>query len=196
MKQLMVITATLGNNKIFFQSKSSCLIKYSFDELLDILSFLCGGGKTLNATWNLDFFTCKIASFFPEEKVIELSKETKCMIDNYSVFYIPDKVLSIRDMRTKNGASFYGIDQYYPDISENIEDVSKVYEMAHDVVAAFKKMNLRVDKLTSPIAVYESCVLKGMNIPTYKDIPFEANELAYKASGKLWVEAHKIGWYH
>lgn len=110
----------------------------------------------------------------------------------FNLFYIPEKVFSVSHVSGAR-ANLYGLEQYFPDLGE--PDVKEVQLLGMKLLDELKKMGLRPTKLTSPVAVYEECVLSKMNLPKAKDMPVEASEMAWRASGKLWIESHIIAYF-
>ena len=105
---------------------------------------------------------------------------------------MPDKVFSIKYIPDDITCNLYGIDQYFPD-SASPENTIEVQWLGEYLLAELDKMGLQPDKLTSPIAIYEQCMMRNFRIPTVKDMPLQAAEYAMKCSGRLWIEAYQLG---
>ena len=56
-------------------------------------------------------------------------------------------------------------------------------------------MGLTPTKLTSPIAIYDEGVMKALDLPGVRDCPKKALAFAYRASCRLWIETHQIGFW-
>jgi len=57
------------------------------------------------------------------------------------------------------------------------------------------KMRLAPTKLSSPIAIYKECMLDHLDLPELSHIAPEVSDMAYRCSGKLWIEAHQLGYW-
>lgn len=110
-----------------------------------------------------------------------------------NLFYISSKVFAIHGK--EHQSYFYHLAQYYPDELEP-SDAETIAGMAQNVMDAFHQMGLSPKKLTSPVAIYESEVLRHMKIPTILNVPGEHEELieyAENCCGRLWIQAYQIG---
>jgi len=146
-------------------------------------------------TWDIDEFTAPILRAIGKDKALELYKHKKTFIKPYSIFYIPGKIFSIKSIHRNYTAKFYGIKVFFPEDAVP-EDFSELYNYGLYLWEQLKKMGYRPTKLTSPIAVYQECVMKGLNMPGIDSMPERVAELAYSCSGRLWIEAHKLGHYN
>jgi len=126
-----------------------------------------------------------------ETKRCHKKGDRSCPLHPVEVFYIPDKVFSVSRFGLR--ANLYGLEQYFPELNE--PDVKEVQLLGMELLAELKKMGLNPTKFTSPVAIYEECVLKNLDLPLAKDMPVEACEFAWRCSGKLWIESHQIGFW-
>lgn len=149
---------------------------------------------TIKVCWNLNETVAPILKTMGEKVCTRLAKNKRCYFAPFNIFYVPDKVLSIVHIPSKQKVNLYGIDQYFPDVNKEMNTV-EIAAMGEYLLQELGKMRLYPKKLTSPIAIYEECVLSYTNLPTKEDMPIEAAELAYLCSGKLWIEAYKLGFW-
>lgn len=150
--------------------------------------------NTLRVFWDLDSSVAPILKLLGEKRCRKLYETNKCYYAPFSLFYILGKVFSIRHVSHKDTANFYDLKQFFPD-SEAIENPDHIASAGEMLLSALREMGLRPTKLTSPVAIYEECVLNHLNLPTAWDMPVEAAEFAYNCGGKLWIEAYQIGYF-
>ena len=156
---------------------------------------------TIKVCWELDATIAPILKLLGKERCSRLHRTHKCRLSPAeSIFYIPGKVFSIEgvikvdDLNYKTKASLYDLAQFYPEIEEP-ENLAGVQALGEKLLYELAKMGLRPDKLTSPVAIYEECVMRELDLPGIASIPKEAAEMAYRCSGRLWVEAYQIGYW-
>ena len=148
-------------------------------------------GGCLKVCWDLDATVSSFLRLMGKVKCRQLKDTKRVKVFPYSLFYIPDKVFSITYGRLK--ANLYGLEQYFPELDE--PSVENVQLLGMGLLDELKKMGLKPTKLTSPVAIYEESILSKLDLPLAKDIPIEACEFAWRCSGRLWVEAHKLGMF-
>ena len=148
-------------------------------------------GDCLKICWDLDSTVSVFLKLMGINLCRELRATKKCRVNGHRLFYIPDKVFSVSYGRYK--CQLYGLEQYFPELSE--PDLEELQGLGMKLLEELKKMGLKPTKLTSPVAIYEENILSKLDLPLAKDMPVEAAEFAYRASGKLWIEAHKIGYF-
>jgi hypothetical protein len=151
------------------------------------------GELVIQVCWDLDSTVSIILRLLGEEKCCRLRKEKRLFIPPFHLFYIPDKIFSVKHIPTRRKMSLYGLRQYYPDLDVN--NVEEVQMLGKKLLGELKKMGMTPTKLTSPVAIYEECVLSKLDLPGVKDIPVKCMEYAYRASGRLWIEGHKLGMF-
>jgi hypothetical protein len=90
----------------------------------------------------------------------------------------------------------YHLSQYFPDCPEP-KTLQELQDYANQLMQALDKMGMFSNKLSSPVAIYEDCVLRYLTLPTIvsSKIPKQAAEFAWRCSGKLWIEAFSLGWH-
>jgi hypothetical protein len=172
------------------------------DDFNELLAFLLEPyEKSLRICWELDATVAPILKLLGAERCGRLHRTHKCRLSpNESIFYVPGKVFSIDgiirvdNLNYKAKTNLYDLQQYYPELDEP-ESLVEVQALGEKLMFELKKMGLVPSKLTSPVAIYEECVMRRLDLPTVSDMPKEAAEFAYRCSGKLWIEAHQIGYW-
>ena len=149
--------------------------------------------KPLKVFWDLDQSVASILRLLGPDMCKQLYETNKCYPKPFSIFYLPGKVFSVKHAAFTR-ASFYGIKQYFPDTPEP-RGTKELCGYGTRLLEALKKMGLQPRKLTSPIAIWEDCVMSRLDLPTYRDAPDKANIYSWRGSGQLWVEAHKLGYW-
>lgn len=193
---------TLTNNgKVQLLESTGEAIKPT-DDFNVLLGFLLEPyEKSIRICWELDATVAPILKLLGEERCGRLHRTHKCRISPAEgIFYVPGKVFSVDgiikvdNLNYKAKSSLYDLAQYYPELDEP-EDLIEVQQLGEKLMYELKKMGLQPSKLTSPVAIYEECVMRRLDLPTVVDMPKEAAEFAYRCSGKLWIEAHQIGYW-
>jgi len=148
--------------------------------------------NSIKVCWDLNATVARLLRFIGKLNCTKLYQNKKCYIPPYELFYIPDKVFSIRHIPTKVTCYLYGLDQYFPDDipPSNAQEIQWLGEY---LLAELSKMGLEPTKLTSPVAIYEQCIMQNFRVPTVQDMPRKAAEYALRCSGKLWIEAYQLG---
>jgi hypothetical protein len=163
----------------------------SSNNLDELINFLCKDyGFSLKTFWNLDTGIAPLLSKIPISELKQLASPSR---SSERFFYIPHVLFAIRFDETKS--YFYHLEQYYDGEPEET-DVQVIKQKALDLIETLKKMNQYATKLTSPVAIYESCVMKHFNLPTILNIPKEFEEIIEYSEatiGRSWVEAFKVG---
>ena len=173
------------------------------NDLFDIFEYLLidyddpGLIKTnhLKYAWDLDEFVAPLLRGMGRELAVELYKNKRFFIKPYSLFYIPNKVFCVKSIHRNYTARIYGIKYFFPE-DKHPESFEELEFFGKYLWEQLKLMGYRPTKLTSPIAVYQECVMKGLSMPGVDSMPRRVAELAYSCSGRLWVEAHKLGHFN
>jgi len=195
MIKLVAYTTEVIGNKILIQdSEGESICSDNVNELLAFLnepySDRDSNTFAIKVFFDLD---CSLAPIL-RKLGISACKELANPEHTYrDLFYVPGKVFSIRNGNQQS--YFYHLAQYYPE-EPDTEDAETVAGMAMNVMDAFHQMGLNPKKLTSPVAIYESEVLKHMQIPNIMNIPGEHEELieyAENCCGRLWIQAYQVG---
>ena len=158
--------------------------------------------KAMRVCWELDTTVAPILKLLGDRRCRRLHETHRCSLypedPTTSVFYVPGKVFSVEGIIKvegkyyRNKANLYDLAQYYPELDEP-EDLTEVQMLGEKLMFELKKMGLEPSKLTSPVAIYEQCVMSKLDLPKVTDVPKEVAEFAYRCSGRLWIEAHQIG---
>jgi len=150
--------------------------------------------RCIRVCWDLDATVAPVLKLLGEKKCIRVSQTHKCYLAPFNVFYIPGKIFSVTHIPSKDRVSLYNLIQYFPELDEP-ERLIEVQMLGEKLLYELKKMDLEPTKLTSPVAIYEECIMNNLDLPTVADMPKEAAEFAYRCSGKLWIEAFTLGYF-
>ena len=150
-------------------------------------------GECLKVTWDLDQTVSPLLRILGKTACKGLQTTKKWHENSFRVFYIPDKVFSLSHASGLR-CNLYGLEQYFPDLDE--PDVEELQALGTKLLKELAKMGFpNPSKLTSPVAIYEEAILSKLRLPKITDIPKEVAEMAYECSGRLWVEAHCLGYF-
>jgi hypothetical protein len=153
------------------------------------------GRKILLVCWDLDTTVAPLVRLLGATNATKLSNTHKLYYPPFNLFYVPGKVFHIKLVPSPYYEMFlYHLAQYYPDLEEP-EALDEVHALGVKLVKELANMGLHPSKLTSPVAIYEQEVMRGLDLPKWLDIPKGACEYAMQCSGKLWIEAYKIGYF-
>ena len=145
----------------------------------------------IKVCWDLDATVSLFLRLLGTAKCSQLKATKKCHVAPFEVFYVPEKVFSVSHIPTKGKANLYGMEQYFVEVPEP-GTLVEVQGLAEYLLKELKKMGLEPTKLTSPVAIYEECVMGKLPLPRLKDLPLGAAEFAYRCAGRLWIESHII----
>jgi len=148
--------------------------------------------RCIRVAWELDAMLAPILKLLGQERCRKLLRTKRCYVAPFNVFYIPGKIFSVEHIPTKQRASFYDLQQYFPELSAP-DSVEEVQMLGRKLLYELHKMDLDPTKLTSPVKIYEECVLEYLDLPKLVDIPKEVAEYAVACMGRSWVECHIIG---
>jgi len=191
--RIIAYTIEISDKKVLLtESTGEHIHSNDFEELTNFL--MEQYEETIKICWNLNETIAPLLKLMGERTCKRLHENKRCYYAPYNLFYVPDKVLSVQHIPTKDKFNLYGIDQYYPEIEQRM-GVEKIAQLGQYLLQELHKMGLYPDKLTSPITIYEQCILSHINMPTRDDMPKEAAKLAYLCSGKLWIEAYTLGFF-
>jgi len=144
----------------------------------------------IKVCWDLDATVSVILKLLGTSACRQLWQMKRYNGRPFSIFYVPAKVFSVSHVSGLR-CNLYGIDQYYPELDE--PSVEEVKALGDGLLTELKKMGFVPTKLTSPVAIYEECVLRKLSLPRVKDMPVEVAEMAWRCSGRLWIESHQLG---
>jgi len=152
-------------------------------------------GSAMRVCWDLDATVSPILRMLGERSCRILKENLKLRMPPFTIFYVPEKVFSVTHIPTRRTVALYNLSQYYPDIPVEPIDVYEVESLAYYLLETLKKMGMTPSKLTSPVAIYDECVLSHLDLPKLPDMPKEAAEYAWECAGELWIEAFKLGYF-
>jgi len=195
MRILGFTTEWLGNKVRIDESSGESI---ESDNPLELFAFLAepyeDDSPVLRVCWDLNDTFAPIFRLMGRELCGVLFKDKKVLCRPYSLFYIPDKVLTLKFIPVKCRQSFYNLSQYVPS-DKPPEDALELEFRGRHIYETLNKMGFYSDTLTSPVRIFEKWVLDHLNIPSIEDIPKEAAEYAWRCGGRLWIEAIKIGYW-
>jgi len=148
----------------------------------------------IRVCWNLDDTVAPLLKLLGRPLCKDLLETKRANPKPFSMFYIPGKVFSYRHVSCPYKLNLYGLDQFFPEEPYQ-DDIIQVQFYGQYLLKTLREMGFEPTKLTSPVKVYEQHVLDYLDLPTGWDMPEEAAEYAWLCSGKLWIEAHKIGYW-
>ena len=191
------------NDSTMLLSESTGEYKHSND-IVDLFSFLLEPqgnddwqpqhDRCIRVSWELDATVAPLLKLLGERRCIKLHDTHKCYCAPFNCFYVPGKIFSITHIPTHDKVNLYDLAQYFPELDEP-EDLVEVQMLGEKLLYELKKMGLEPTKLTSPVAIYEECMMQYLDLPSVFDMPKEAAEFAYRASSKLWIEAFQLGYW-
>ena len=192
MKIVAYETKLLPNKVAIYESTGDKVASKRLDELFSFL--LEQYDNCIKVCWNLNETIAPLLKILGEKRCQNLHTAKKLHYPPFGIFYIPDKVFSVKHIPSRASLNLYGIDQYYPDIIDN-PNVDNVQGLGENLMHNLDRMGLQPTKLTSPIAIYQQCILSKLDLPKLSDMPVEVIEYANRCAGKLWIEAHQVGYW-
>jgi len=151
--------------------------------------------NTVHLCWSLDDTIAPILKLLGKNICGKLHEDKKCYLAPYKLFYIPGKLFVLQDVRVAYGKiELFGLEQYFPAASYQ-DDLEEIWNYGQLLFKALNKMGFYPKRLVSPIKVFEEWVLDHCDLPTGWDMPKEAAEYAWMCSGRLWIEAHQLGYW-
>lgn len=192
-KLIAYTTDVIGNEILIRDSEGESIQSSNVNELLEFLNepYTDEVQFSIKVFWNLDEAIAPIL----RKLGIAACRQLASPEHTYkNLFYITSKIFIIRS--DKQSSFFYHLCQYYPDSNENPTDPFVIHGMAQAVMDAFHAMGLHPKKLTSAVAVYESEVLKHLQIPTIANINGKYEGLidyAEDCIGRTWTQAYQVG---
>jgi len=91
--------------------------------------------------------------------------------------------------------NIYGIAKYFRGRVQKPNDIDGVVSAGNEVIDALAEMGMFPTKLSSPIAIWEQCVLNHLDIPKYQSLSKNVCNRSWYCSGKTWIEAYKLGYW-
>lgn len=183
-------TSNQDGKVLLQESGGQFVLSNDIDELFSFL--LEDYSPCIKICWDLDATVSLILKLLGESVCRKLRETKRVSYGAFRMFYVPGKVFSINHPASK--MSLYGIEQYYPELPEE-QDVEMIQKFGENLLKELRKMGMEPTKLTSPIAIYDECVMSKMDLPRLKDLPVKVSEFAYRAAGRLWIESHIIAYF-
>lgn len=185
-------TSSIGKDVLIQESTEEAVSSRDLDRLF---GFMVEPFKdTLRVCWNLDTTVSVLLRLLTKEQCDTLRSTKKLYIAPYSLFYVREKVFIVKHIPSGNKCHLYNLQQYFPELPEP-EDIQEVQMLGEKLLYELGKMGMKPTKLTSPVAIYDECIMSKLDLPQLKDMPKEAAELAFKCSARLWIEAHQLGYW-
>jgi len=192
--KIIAYTVEVAKNRILLEDSTGA--KEDFSDVVELLNWLSVSfdEPVLRVCWNLDATIAPLLRLLGEENCKKLLKTNKCFCRPYSIFHIPKKIFSIKPVYRHERTNFYDLEQYFPD-KEAPRNARAIALLGEELMLSLAMMNLYPTKLTSPVAIWEQCVMNHLDLPTVYNMPQEAALYAHLCSGKLWCEAFQIGYW-
>jgi hypothetical protein len=179
------------DGKVLLQeSGGQFVLSNHIDELFSFL--LEDYSPCIKICWDLDATVSLILKLLGESVCRKLRETKRVSYGAFKMFYVPGKVFSVNHPAAK--MSLYYLAQYYPELPEP-DDIEMGQKLGENLQKELAKMGMFPTKWTSPIAIYDECVMSKMDLPRLKDLPVKVSEFAYRAAGRLWIESHQISYF-
>ena len=191
--RFLAYTTKWKQGKVLLQESSGeSVFSDNPDKLLDFMCEEYPDEKLLRVCWDLDATLAPLFRLMGKEACKILLKHRRLKFTPYHIFYVPGKIFSIKHTQQKKAMPYFNMCQYYPN-TQQPEDIMEIEFQGRYLWENLNKMGLYSDTLTSPIRIFEKWVLDHCDLPTANDLPSDAGEMAWRCSGRLWIEAHKLG---
>lgn len=172
-----------------------------------LLAFLAGQtGDSFKVVYDLTSFLKPIKQLFPSDVVKELLDKERVTWGGFKLFY-PDMrggLLGVkhkaRERLTKNfyketeeDVTLYDISLYFP--GEKPADIDELRKKGYYLLRTLQHMGLEAATLTSPAAIYESCILSKLPFATIYNLPESCLDMMEWASNYIreWRSVYKMG---
>lgn len=191
--RILAYKASVTGGKILIEENGGETVHTT--ELNKLFEFLMNDTPdAIRICWNLDSFAAVLFRIITKDKLQKLAKTHKTYLPPFNMFYISGKVLSISHIPSGERVNFYHLEQYFPELEEP-QDIEELKMLGDKLLYELDKMKLHPTKLTSPVAVYDECVMGKLDLPTAQHMPPQAAEYAYRCSGRLWIESFQLGYW-
>jgi hypothetical protein len=197
----------IANDKVLLQDSSSeAVLSTDLEKLFNFLlepydrdpNYREQWGRdpiVVRLTWNLDEFLAPILRLLGERHCRELAETKETRWQDYRLFYIPEKVFSVKYGRYF--AQFYDLSQYYQETIEPPVDAFEVKYLGNKLEEVLGRMNLKPSRWTSPASILGECVLEKMEVPTVwhneRRVRRESVNYALRCCHRLWISNFKVG---
>jgi len=205
MRTVAYKTVGAAGTVTIYESTGETIISSNLPELLtwlitdEVTEFKANSAgfkdEFIRVCWNLDDTVAPILKLLGRPTCKQLLETKRASLRPFSMFYVPGKVFSFRHVSCPYKLNLYGLDQFFPEEPYQ-DDIVQVQFYGQYLLKTLKEMGFEPARLTSPIKIYEQHVLDYLDLPRAWDMPEEAAKYAWRCSGKLWIEAHKIGYYN
>lgn len=173
-----------------------------------------GNEPTIQCFYHLDHAVANICKGFTEQEIrrlwihptdgddkVEHGRVWKKIDEiNYEFKYFPKTLFSVSKkdgdypFAIVSDMTQYMVTKIEPDLKDGeiYSRLSIAEQIARDVYNSLIKLGLKPKSLTSPITAYKD-IIKAMNLPTWEDMPEEANQYYYNTCTGGWIETFKTG---
>ena len=173
-----------------------------------------GNEPTIQCFYHLDHAVANICKQFTEQEIrrlwihptdgedkVEHGRVWKKIDEiNYEFKYFPKTLFTIEKkagdypFAIVSDMTQYMVTKIEPDLKDGeiYSRLSIASQVAKDVYNSLIKLGLKPKSLTSPITAYKD-IIKAMNLPTWEDMPEEANQYYYNTCSGGWIETFKTG---
>ena len=170
-----------------------------------------GNEPTIQCFYHLDHAVANICKQFTEQEIRRLWIHGEDKVEhgrvwkkideiNYEFKYFPKTLFTIEKkagdypFAIVSDMTQYMVTKIEPDLKDGeiYSRLSIAEQTARDVYNSLIKLGLKPKSLTSPITAYKD-IIKAMNLPTWEDMPEEANQYYYNTCSGGWIETFKTG---
>jgi len=173
-----------------------------------------GNEPTIQCFYHLDHAVANICKGFTEQEIrrlwihstdsedkVEHGRVWKKIDDiNYEFKYFPKTLFTVEKkagdypFAIVSDMTQYMVTKIEPDLKDGeiYGRLSVAEQIARSVYNSLIKLGLNPKSLVSPITAYKD-IIKAMNLPTWQDMPDEANQYYYNTCTGGWIETFKTG---
>jgi len=173
-----------------------------------------GHEPTIQCFYHLDHAVANICKGFTEQEIrrlwihptdsedkVEHGRVWKKIDDiNYEFKYFPKTLFTVEKkagdypFAIVSDMTQYMVTKVEPDLKDGeiYGRLSIAEQTARSVYNSLIKLGLSPKSLVSPITAYKD-IIKAMNLPTWQDVPEEANQYYYNTCTGGWIETFKTG---
>jgi hypothetical protein len=173
-----------------------------------------GNEPTIQSFYHLDHAVANICKGFTEQEIrrlwihstdsedkVEHGRVWKKIDDiNYEFKYFPKTLFTVEKkagdypFAIVSDMTQYMVTKIEPDLKDGeiYGRLSIAEQIARSVYNSLIKLGLSPKSLVSPITAYKD-IIKAMNLPTWQDVPDEANQYYYNTCTGGWIETYKTG---
>ena len=185
----------LSSNDINICNTTSQITDNRLDNLLYWLSEQ--PGDKLKVVWDIDEFTAPLLRLCPKHVIERLAKRGVAEWRHFKIRYIKEKLIMVR-FRERTPAIYYNLSRWYPDIDAG-EPPDDLQELSDALLETLYQMGYVPNKLTSPVAMYEDCIMSGMSLPIARDHynveDWQAARYANRCINRAWREVYQLGYF-